>query len=381
MIPAQEPVQFAPYIVNGTMTSQYATIGVLLGSNNFGTARMLCSGTMIGCGTFLTAGHCVNGNLNPSSYSVFLQHAGFFDVSSIAMRSDFDFPDGDVAVIKLSTPVTGIAPTPIDTAGALPFGSSGTIVGFGSSGGRGNSDYGIKRVGAIRTAPCSGDVSDTTSVCWDFTDPLGSLYADGANTCNGDSGGPLFIDSGAGSVVAGVTSGGANATCLATDHSYDANVFFYRSWIQAKGGPDLNNTSCGSLPQVGQLGTNVLAAPGQLGPANPQGRLTVQVPADTMELRVSMNAVDDGSSDFDLYVKYGSPASPGVYDCKADGRGQYGFCQFTVPAPGTWYLLVDRVQGSGAYQLTATTFAISRRGRTYLRRPNLRHEALLQGRR
>src|SRR5262249_52552572 len=178
--------RFSPRIVNGVLTSQSPTVGVLLNSNNFNSASMVCSGTLVGCDTFLTAGHCVAGSLNPASRGVFLQHAGFFEVASINMRSDFDFPVGDVAVIKLKTPVTGIAPTAMDTSGAA-FGTSALIVGFGRTGGS-NGDYGLKRSGSVITAPCSDGVSDTTSICFDFNYPFGAPGSN-SDTCNGDSGG------------------------------------------------------------------------------------------------------------------------------------------------------------------------------------------------
>lgn len=348
--------RFTPEIVNGVMTAQYPTTGALLDGSNFSTASMICSGTLIGCQTFLTAGHCVAGNLNPSSYSVFLQHAGFFGVASVTLHPDFNFPVGDVAVIKLSTPVNGIAPTPIDTEAAPAAGSAGVIVGFGrSGGGSANVDYGLKRAGDVTLASCANGISNSTSVCWDFTSPLGPPGSN-SDTCNGDSGGPLFVDFGAGMVLAGTTSGGTSSTCLPTDHSYDANVFFYHPWIQTQGGADLNNAACGTFPPVGQPGTSVVTASGQLSSTIPQTTQTFQVPAGTSQLRVAMNAIDDGSSDFDLYVKYGSPPTTTDFDCKADGSGQYGFCQFDTPAPGTWYALVNRFAGSGTYQLVGTTF-------------------------
>src|SRR5262245_39748855 len=104
-----------PRIVNGLYTSQYPSTGALLDSSDFSNASLLCSGTLIGCETFLPAGHCVDGNLNPAAYSVFLQHAGFFHVTSVVRHPSYSFPVGDVAVLKLATPVTGIAPTAIAT--------------------------------------------------------------------------------------------------------------------------------------------------------------------------------------------------------------------------------------------------------------------------
>src|SRR5262249_35794510 len=158
----------------------------------------------------------------------------------VAVRPDFDFPVGDVAVLKLATPVTGIAPTPIDTTSAPAFGAAATIVGFGRDAGA--ADYGLKRVGAVTMAPCPSGVSNATSVCWDYTSPVGPPGTD-SDTCNGDSGGPLFAAFQCGDTVAGTTSGGTSATCLPTDHSYDTNVFTYRSWIEAQGGADLANAS------------------------------------------------------------------------------------------------------------------------------------------
>ncbi len=367
MAPAESLDRAAPRIVNGTMTSLYPSTGALLTPGNPSSASLECSGTLIGCQTFLTAAHCVcstigsncqGGNSpNPANFVVFLQHAGFFSVASITVRPDFNFPVGDVAVIKLASPVNGIAPSPINDTSAPPPGSLGTIVGFGRTGGGfGNADYGLKRVGKIVTATCEIGISNTTSVCWDFTDPLGPPGTD-SNTCNGDSGGPLFIDFGTGDEVAGSTSGGNSTTCLVTDHSYDSNTFNYASWIQTQGGADLANTTCGDLPQVGGPGGNVLAASGSVSAGVPQGTHTFEVGSGTDVLRVAMNGVDDGS-DFDLYVRAGSAPTTQIYDCAAAGPGQFAFCEFPHPTPGTWHVLVNRFSGGGAYQLTVTKFGL-----------------------
>jgi hypothetical protein len=192
-------------------------------------------------------------------------------------------------------------------------------------------------------------------VCWNFTSPLGEPGTN-SNTCNGDSGGPLFIDFGVGPRIAGVTSGGSSDTCLPTDASFDANVFFYRSWIQQQAGADLGNTECGALPQVGDAGTTIVGFTGQLSAASPQATNNFEVSAGTSVLRVTMNGVDDGS-DFDLFVKAGSPPSLSTYDCRQDGSGQFASCEFVAPTAGAWYALVARSTGAGAYQVTATTFS------------------------
>ncbi len=342
-------------IVNGTLTTDYPSTGALLTPGNPSSAGIECSGTLIGCQTFLTAGHCVADNLSPAHYTVFLQHAGFFSVSSIALHPDFNFPVGDVAVLKLGAPVNGIRPTAINTTASPAAGLPGMIAGFGRTGGF-NEDYGIKRVGSVTTATCKNGVSGSTSVCWDFSQPLGTPGTN-SNTCNGDSGGPLFIDFGAGPRLAGVTSGGTSDTCLPGDNSYDANVFFYRSWIQQQAGTDIASTTCGDLPQVGDAGTSVSAFTGQLSSAALMATKSFQVAPGTTLLRVTMNAIDDSLSDFDLFVKAGSPPSAATFDCRQNGPGQFGACEFPAPVAGTWYVLVDQAAGSGTYQVTATAFS------------------------
>jgi hypothetical protein len=346
-----------PRIVNGVLTGDYPTTGALLRGASADTAGSSCSGTLIGCSTFLTAAHCVEGRL-PGELHVFLPHAGIFPVLSIASHPSYDFPAGDVAVLKLATSVQGVAPTAIETTSAPPAGTPGVIVGYGRSGDP-NYDYGLKRAGSVVTAPCATippPGSDVTSVCWDFTNPLGSPGTD-SNTCNADSGGPLFVDLGAGPRVAGITSGGSSSACLPADHSYDANVFTYRSFIQAQGGVDLANTSCGSGPQVGAVGTTVLTTDGTLNGAAPQGTHSFAVANGTTLLRVAMNAVDDGASDFDLYVEAGSAPTTSVYDCGRFGPNQFAICEFAAPTTGTWHVLVNRYSGAGTYQLTVTQFA------------------------
>jgi hypothetical protein len=207
----------------------------------------------------------------------------------------------------------------------------------------------LKRVGNVVTSACSGGVSNVTSVCWTFT-------GSGANTCNGDSGGPMFLDFGSGPVVAGITSGGDSGTCLPTDHSYDVNVAHYSSYIEGIAGTDLDATSCGSLPQAGADGTAIMSATGTLSIVSTSRTHAFPVSAGTQVVRVTMNAIDDGPSDFDLYVRAGTPPTTTDFDCKQDGGGQYAACELAAPVAGSVYAMVRRFSGAGAYQLTVTAF-------------------------
>jgi len=353
-----------PRIVNGLYTSEYPTTGALLKGVDGDSAGAHCSGTMIGCSTFLTAAHCVcdgigtdcqagdPGEPNPGEYFVFLQHAGVFAVDSISVHTAYDFPTADVAVVKLSVPVAGIRPTPLQLSGSPAFGTAGTIVGFGRSG-DGNDDYLLKRVGNVQTADCAPD-SNTSLVCWSYDDPVGPPGTD-SNTCNGDSGGPLFLSGPCGTVIAGITSGGTSDECTPLDSSYEANVYTYRAFIQAEGGADLSNVACGAMPQIGEAGTTIEGLDDSLSAADPDDVHGFTLQAGLQEARFSMNGVDEGGADFDLYVKAGAPPTTSDYDCRADGSGQTGFCGFSSPAAGDWYAMVRRVAGSGKYQVTVTT--------------------------
>ena len=365
-----------PFIVNGTVTTEHPSTGALLvfDDASHSTINTFCSGTLIGCQTFLTAAHCVcpdnandavtcerRGLSAPSILQVFLQHAGVFDVTAVTIDPDFVFGQGaDLAMITLSEPVTGIAPSAINTQQRAAAGTAGTVVGFGTTTAArtATDDSGIKRDGAIVVGLCTDGVPSATNVCWTFNGV-------GANTCEGDSGGPLFVDFGRGEVLAGVTSGGGSPSCLAPDLPFDTDVFVYAPWIAAQAAGGVSTTPCGSLPPVGSAAASVAGSGGQLNATQQQAHWDVSVPAGTSTLRIALNGVpwsgsgDQTTNDFNLYVRAGDAPTTSVYDCRDLGPTPSGVCEINAPAAGTWGVLVTRVSGSGAFQLTATTFARS----------------------
>ncbi len=241
-------------IANGEPSEDYPSVGQLL------TDQGTCSGTLVGCQTFLTAAHCICGDpvtgeilngkqcnarpdlLDPAGKRIFLQHAGLFEVASIAVHPRFQFRvRSDLAVLTLARPVTGIGTSRLDLVEKPAGRSPATIVGFGIDGD--GSLSGIKRVGAVTTSSCIG-VNNATHLCFTFDNPLG-LPGSNSDTCQGDSGGPLFVNFGTSEVVAGVTSGGtARAATPSTTPST----------------PTSSSTGPGSSPRAGSTSTAASAA-------------------------------------------------------------------------------------------------------------------------
>ncbi len=377
---APAPRRLDSKIVNGSLDFLHPTVGLLI------TNGGVCTATLIGCQTVLTAAHCIctppggatlDGTacrarpdlLDPSQKSFFLQHAGTFAVASVEVNPDFLVEvQGDEAILRLASPVSNIVPSSIATVTKPAVGRAGEIVGFGTTQG-GLRDFGIKRHGAVTVAPCTGAAAG--HVCWDFKNPIG-LPETGSNSCSGDSGGPLFTLEGGRQVIAGVTSYG-NASCLPNDNAHNADVFRDSAWILSQAGTDLAAAACGTGPQVGDTGTSVLGvdkmalatgtsvlgASGTLSAAHPQDAYTLEVPVRTAQLRISANSSALGRSGLLLYARQGSPASPAAFDCKDDRHGSLPYCEVYNPTPGTWHLLLvgEDLGSGGAYQLTATLIA------------------------
>lgn len=351
-----------PRIVQGALSHGFPEVGLLMRGASSDTRSVACSGTMIGCRTFLTAAHCVCLGQDdgadcqpptapdPARYHVFLQHGAeaFYPVSEIVVHPDYEFPQADLAVLTLARPVTGVTPARLSSGGET-LGQAGTIVGFGLIGGNGPDIYGIKREGSVQTRSCK-ELEDDEAICWDFS-------GEGSNTCNGDSGGPLYFGSGAARRLAGVTSGGDALDCLSPDHSHDVNLFKYRPWILAQSSEVEGFTHCGAGPTAASDQAPIQSAAGELTVEQNAADHSFAVPENTAELRIGFNGREGERADFSFFVRQGQPATEELFDCAHQMARQSGVCVFEDPLPGPWYLAVQSFRGTGEYQFTAVTRA------------------------
>ena len=203
-------------IIGGTVAgnSQFKNVGALKQRS-----LKFCTGTVIAPNWVLTAGHCCEG-IRPSQLRQYSFEVGGknYDWAATYIHPTYNFPDGDVALIKLKKNVTGITPAVLRTTAPI-VGDFMTIVGFGLTGTGASGTTG--GAGTKRYGTVSLDGVDPYFVTWNFDSP--ELH----NTAPGDSGGPGFIDG----QIASVCSGGSNENAGWGDESINTRTDAYRTWI------------------------------------------------------------------------------------------------------------------------------------------------------
>ncbi|MGQ0673602.1 MAG: S1 family peptidase [Hyphomicrobium sp.] len=343
-------------IVNGTATMRHAAVAAILQGTEPSSARVSCTGTLVGCNKVLSAAHCFRSDPRPSNYSVFLSSAGFRKVSRIDIpKHTISDETGDLALLTLDGSVEGITPVAVSAVASPLAGSQGTIVGFGRSGGH-RFDYGIKREGSVRFKKCSGTPVDRTGLCWNYDADI-QVRLKEANTCNVDSGGGVFVVDRVGQskvpVLVGVVRGGRDVNCEQDDHSFNTDVFAWRDWIREAAGGGLAAAACGSVTRLYRDARSTSRTVA-LTKSGEDVSLPLSVPKKTASLRVALHGEDDGTgrNDFDLSV---APTGSGkTRGCNQAGNGQFGYCEIDSPQDGAWAVSLRSKKGRGLAQVIVT---------------------------
>ena len=201
-------------VVGGTtaQTGEWPDAVAVLGTS--GT----CTGTLIAPGLVLTAGHCAG--INPQQVI-----ANTIDYSQdtgvrVHVAKTTAYPNWqaayDVALLELASPIDGIAPRKVGTRCTFDnFFTRDTpvrLVGFGATDMAGQTaNTQLKQALTAVTDPdCTGGNGCKTAVA-----PGGEFVAGGsgeADSCFGDSGGPVYLETPAGAVVVGAVSRGVDGS-------------------------------------------------------------------------------------------------------------------------------------------------------------------------
>lgn len=361
----------SPRIVNGFATDQYPAVAMIAFYSSPAQDELigLCSGSLVGCRTVITAAHCVcpdnadtyascqaQGIVPSGQIAVFLPHVGILEVESVSVHPNYEFGSGyDATVLRLGEPAAGVPP--LQFARVKPAaGTLGRVVGYGTtrSGLRAVDDTGIKREGPIVFGPCPQDVPSDLNVCWNFTGM-------GSNTCSGDSGGAVLVTEDGTERLAGVVSGGSSIDCQAPDESFATAIAGVSGWIEATAADDVG-AACASEGLLGDGTTFTRTYSVTLNSGSPQFEQQLELTSDTLELRATFNGQTGNAggflnrdNDFDLLLGHANGSSID-WVCRDERVENWGACRVSRPQPGTWIVKLLRSAGAGPAQLTVTIF-------------------------
>ncbi len=230
---------------------EYAAVGKI--STTIPSNTFVGSGTMVGSEWVLTAAHLVSAwelSADPTSV-VFSINGTDYTAMEWIPNASFNgalssYPPGDLALVRLSGPVSGIAPA-MRFTGASEVGSTATIVGYGTTGtgvnGYQDNTYGTKRAGqnVLDALGSNINLAGVTLaddyVLADFDRPgVQSESSLGASiplmlkysSAPGDSGGGVFINDGGQTRLAGVIAFGYQVFDTYTNADYGDGMGFTR---------------------------------------------------------------------------------------------------------------------------------------------------------
>jgi hypothetical protein len=312
-----------------------------------------CSGVLIASRWVLTAGHCTLGNSH-----VQLKHRQ----ESHEVVETITHPDWqttlDVGLLKLASDAS-VPPARLAFGCGSQYIADGApvqIVGYGATGPEG-SQFNLQMREAtteIVDADCSGDG-------WSCFMPGQELIAGhpGVDTCPGDSGGPLYVHSSAGPLLAGITSraanpgatptGGVEEPCGTVPGLY-VRVDAVVDWIEDTMGASLPEPDCAAGAESGTPSS--FRESGSLDEGEQHQLAALDVQPGTLA-SVTMT----GSGDADLYVRFADAPTLSRFDCRPYLETADEECQLMVPASASQlFVMIDGYTAS-SYEVAGSFVA------------------------
>ncbi len=233
-----------PGIVGGDVADEGAWPDVVAVEYPWGTG---CTGTLVAPTLVLTAGHCVNG----ARTAIIGAHDYDVDGERIAVVDSWGHDDPihtfDVGVLVLehaaaATPRLLVRDCVVDE---VVDGAPVTLAGYGAINGAGTEYETVLR--EAHTTIQDADCGDVARGCNAAVSPGGEVIAggEGIDSCNGDSGGPLFLERVDGPWLLGVTSRAAQPSeHVCGDGGIYVRVDAIAEWIESTSGLALPRPAC-----------------------------------------------------------------------------------------------------------------------------------------
>lgn len=361
---------------NGKPTWSQPAAGALLFGDDPHKAVLHCSGTLISRNVFLTAAHCFQQTDKPKLYQVFFPQVGFFGVTSIKTytppenknkeqetelektRDYYNLPD--IALVTLNRPVVGIEPVALSESGnplvethAFLMNGFANVFGFGQTEDKANNS-GLKRDNRIVLVKCPLD-KGAEALCWPLDEKERGQWLN--NSCYGDSGsGVLAWEKGRQTLVGVTTSlihpqlSGNRKLCM-TGLGLATSIYTYLSKLKY----DIKTAS--SMHDDSSAGTNqtLLTQKIRLNSSNMKIISRIMVPREAVSLHLTMNAEMSSNGKFAISAFHENDLAKALNMCEKDGLGvQFASCEIADPRPGAWLVSLERQDGAGQIQLTAS---------------------------
>jgi MYXO-CTERM domain-containing protein len=253
---SEPPVKVADEVVGGQPVpdGKWPDAAAVLYNGTDPTRNQGCTGVLIAPDVVLTAGHCIDESISAVFVNANDLRSNTGQVLPVQRAISYSqwWRSYDIGVLLLAQPST-VTPRPI-ASGCIgdqyaKNGAQVAIVGYGATDSQAR-EYGFE----LREAYTAIHDVDCTSTpgCESNVSPGGELLAggDGIDSCNGDSGGPLYLLTDRGEYLIGITSratGDATVPCSDGGIYVRADAVF--DWVRQETGRTIEDPTCNFAPE------------------------------------------------------------------------------------------------------------------------------------